>query len=199
MNTNFSDFSDIRICDYSIEEYEQIIEKFHGNKAPGLLIGGFMVDLARKNLPAGQFFDVICESAKCLPDAVQVLTPCSIGNGWLKIIDIGRFALTFFDKHNGNGVRVYLDTEKVKKFPEVYHWFFKIIPKQEQNTSVLLNQIRSAGTELLSFQKVKVNTAPFKKEKGSTVVICPKCGESYPAKDGKMCRVCSGEINYMAD
>lgn len=156
-----------------------------------------MVDLAQKNLPAaGQLFDVICETTHCLPDAVQLLTPCSIGNGWLKILDIGRFALTFFDKHSGDGVRVYLDIEKVKKFPEVYNWFFKIIPKREQNTEALLNQIRSAGAALLSMQSTKVNTVLFKKEKGSKVSICPKCGESYPAQHGSLCRFCNGELQY---
>jgi len=185
------------ICGQTIEEYEQMIEKFHGTKAPGLIIGGFMVDLAQKNLPEGELYDVICESMKCLPDAIQVLTPCSIGNGWLKILKIGRFALTFFNKHTGEGVRVYLDTEKMRQYPQIYNWFFKVTPKHEQDTDALLNQIREAGSSLLSLQKVSVNPEISKKKKGSKIAICPVCNEGYPAKHGDKCRICSGEISYL--
>ncbi len=185
------------ICGHPLEEYEAMIEKFHGNRAPGLIIGGFMVDLAQKNLPKGELFDVICESMKCLPDAVQVLTPCSIGNGWLKILKIGRFACTFFDKHTGDGVRVYLDTDKMKNYPEIYNWFFKVTPKHEQDGEALMRQIRSAGAAILSVEKVKVDPEISKKEKGSKIAVCPVCNEGYPAKHGEKCRICSGEINYL--
>ena len=61
----------------------------------------------------GCLFDAICETRNCLPDAVQLLTPCTIGNGWLKVVNVGRFALTLYDKYQGEGVRVYLDPAKV--------------------------------------------------------------------------------------
>src|SRR5512145_1834730 len=96
------------ICGRSISEYMRMVEEFHGHLAPGLIIGGFMVDLALKNRPDCEFYDVICETSTCLPDAIQMLTPCTYGNGWLKIVDTGRFALTVFDKYNGNGTRVSL-------------------------------------------------------------------------------------------
>jgi len=34
------------ICAYSFEEYLNMVKSFHGSLAPGLVIGGFMVDLA---------------------------------------------------------------------------------------------------------------------------------------------------------
>ncbi len=78
------------ICGYSTEEYLAMVVKFHGHQAPGLMIGGFMVDMAMRERPEGEFFDVLCETSVCLPDAVQLLTPCTYGNGWLKVVDIGR-------------------------------------------------------------------------------------------------------------
>jgi len=60
-----------------------------------------MVDLALKN----QFFDAVCETQACLPDTLQMLTPCTIGNGWLKIFDFGRYALALYDKYAGQGIR----------------------------------------------------------------------------------------------
>ena len=77
----------MNICTYSYEEYLHLVKSFHGNLAPGLIIGGFIVDLAMKNLPEGEFFDAVCETPVCLPDAVQILTPCTIGNGWLSIVN----------------------------------------------------------------------------------------------------------------
>src|SRR5208282_754967 len=62
-----------KILAYTFEEYSALVRKFHGSAAPGVMIGGFMVDLAYSRLPSGGLFDVICETAKCLPDAVQLL------------------------------------------------------------------------------------------------------------------------------
>jgi hypothetical protein len=40
----------IRILGHSYDEYAAIIRRFHGNEAPGVIIGGFMVDLAIRSL-----------------------------------------------------------------------------------------------------------------------------------------------------
>ena len=65
----------VQIGPYGFEDYLGLVKAFHGNVAPGLVIGGFMVDLAQRRLPAGVLFDAICETRNCLPDAVQLLTP----------------------------------------------------------------------------------------------------------------------------
>jgi hypothetical protein len=38
------------------------------------------------------------------PDAVQILTPCTVGNGWMRILNLGRYAVTLNDKFTGEGV-----------------------------------------------------------------------------------------------
>ncbi len=88
---------------------------------------------------------MICETAKCLPDAVQLLTPCSIGNQWLKIIDVGRYALTFYEKKTGIGIRVYLDSGKLNIWPEIKAWYLKLTSKEAQDSAVLLDQIGKAA------------------------------------------------------
>ncbi len=185
------------ICSMSIEEFERKAAGLHGTTAPGMLVGGFMVDLATKNLPSGEFFDVICESGKCLPDSVQLLTPCSIGNGWLQVLKIGRFALTFFDKASGNGVRVYLDPAKLAAWPEIDEWFLRRVPKERQDTAALLTAIKNAGTKILSMQKVTVDIEKMLQKKGQKVAICPSCSESFPAEHGDTCRSCRSEITYL--
>ncbi len=188
----------MNICTYSYEEYLQLVKSFHGNLAPGLIIGGFMVDLAMKNLPEGEFFDAVCETPVCLPDAVQILTPCTIGNGWLSIVNFGRFAVTLYEKYSGKGVRVYLDTKKLEAWPEVRDWYLKKKKKNEQDKDLLIAKIKEAEHGLLSVQRVQVNPEKVRRKKMGPVGICPVCGEAYPSKDGDKCRNCQGETPYTA-
>jgi formylmethanofuran dehydrogenase subunit E len=186
----------MNICTYSYEEYLHLVKSFHGNLAPGLIIGGFIVDLAMKNLPEGEFFDAVCETPVCLPDAVQILTPCTIGNGWLSIANFGRFAVTLYEKYSGRGVRVYLDTEKLNAWPEIRDWYLKKKKKNEQDPDVLLEQIKEAGHKLLSVQMVQVEPEKVRRKKMGPVGVCPVCNEAYPIKDGDKCRNCQGETPY---
>jgi formylmethanofuran dehydrogenase subunit E len=187
----------MNICTYSYEEYLHLVKSFHGNLAPGLIIGGFMVDLALKNLPEGEFFDALCETPVCLPDAVQILTPCTIGNGWLTILDFGRFAVTLYEKRGGEGVRVFLDTDKLEQWPEIAGWYFKRKKKHEQDLDALLARIKEAGHGLLSVQKVRLEPEKVRRKKLGPVGICPVCGESYPLAHGDRCRNCGGESPYL--
>ena len=184
------------VCGYTIEDYITKIEKFHGHLAPGLLIGGFMVDLAQNNRPEGEFFDVLCETSVCLPDAIQILTPCTYGNGWLKVINIGRFALAIFEKQSGKGVRVYLDAKKLHEYPEIKNWFLKLKPKKEQDTDKLIHEIIAAGNAILGMKPIIVDKSLIGNSKGGMIGICPACGEAYPVKDGSQCLACQGMIIY---
>ena len=79
------------------EEFMEEARAFHGYPAPGLIIGGYMVELAKRHIPEGVLYDAISETAHCLPDAVQMLTPCTVGNGWLRVLPFGIYALTLYD------------------------------------------------------------------------------------------------------
>lgn len=184
------------ICGHAIEEYLKMVEEFHGFRAPGVLIGGFMVDHAMKNRPAGEFFDAICETSVCLPDAVQLLTPCTYGNGWLRVVNVGRFALALFEKRGGEGVRVHLDAARLDAFPEINNWFLRLTPKREQDGEALIRQIIEAGSSILGMRPVKVDACFLVKEKGGAIAICPGCGEAYPADAGKSCHACQGAPLY---
>jgi formylmethanofuran dehydrogenase subunit E len=182
---------------FDVEKYLHVVESFHGYTAPGVIIGGFMVNLAKRNLTEGTLFNAICETPVCLPDAIQLLTPCTVGNGWLRIMNFGRFALSLFDKDQGNGFRVFLNPEKLDKWPEIKSWFLKVKPKAEQNTELLIAQIKEAGETLCGIHPVQVRPEFLKKQKRGEIVICPCCQEAYPSKDGEVCRGCQGESPYM--
>jgi len=156
-----------------------------------------MIDLAFKHLPKDGLFDAICETSTCLPDAIQLLTPCSIGNRWLKVINMGRFAITLYEKYQGEGIRVFLDPTKIEAWPEIKSWFFKLKPKKEQDSQLLMEQIREAGANICSIQQVKVNPHFIKIQRRGGITICPLCKEAYPVDDGGICRACQGEAPYM--
>jgi formylmethanofuran dehydrogenase subunit E len=187
----------MKINTYSREEYLHQLKSFHGSLAPGLIIGGSMVNLALRSLPKAKLFDAICETPLCLPDAIQLLTPCTIGNGWLTVLNFGRFAITLYEKDSGMGVRVYLDSVKLKKYPEVYSWYFKLKPKNEQDFQLLINQIVEAEEKILSLQHVRVQPESLRRKKIGPVADCPQCGECYPVRDGLSCRACQGESPYV--
>jgi formylmethanofuran dehydrogenase subunit E len=183
------------ICSYSFEKFLEKVRDFHGFAAPGVVIGGIMVDLARRQLPDSILFDAISETSTCLPDAVQLLTPCTIGNGWLKIVDTGRYALVLYDKKSGDGVRVFLDPKKIEKWSEIHSWFFNLKSKKEQSYELLVNQISQAADSICGIQKVKVQIDDSAKKKNPHAV-CPVCNESYPLADGEKCLGCSGKVPY---
>ena len=188
--------SEITICGRTYDEYIEMIKAFHGHVAPGMVLGGFMVDLAYRNLPQGEYFDAICETRACLPDAIQILTPCTVGNGWLRIIDLGRFALSLFEKYTGNGVRVYVNSQKLDDWPEVKTFFFKLKPKKEQDSDALIREINLAHTSIFGVQKVMVDMDAIKSHRRDTFAVCPLCGEGYPENDGEICLGCQGKTPY---
>jgi formylmethanofuran dehydrogenase subunit E len=180
---------------FTYNEYIKKIELFHGSVAPGILLGGFMVEMALKSLPQDGFYDCLCETKTCLPDSVQILTPCSIGNGWIKILDYGKFAMVFYDKYNGVGVRVSIDYQKLKEWPAINEWFFKLKDKHSQDFSLLMESIKNAGEKILCIQKVRMNQLQ-KKTKGGKIIICPLCSEPYPISHGKVCKACFEGVPY---
>lgn len=186
----------MNICTYSYEEYVHLVQSFHGTLAPGLLIGGFMVDLAMKNLPEGEFFDAVCETPVCLPDAIQILTPCTVGNGWLSVVPFGKFAVTLYEKYGGKGVRVFLDTKKLDAWPEIRDWYLKKKKKKDQDSEKLFAQIKEAGHNLFGIQHVEVEAEKIRRKKMGPVAVCPDCGEAYPVRDGDKCLGCQGQSPY---
>lgn len=182
---------------HSYEEFLEIVRDFHGSVAPGIIAGGFMIDLALKNLPEGEFFDAISETQSCLPDAIQLLTPCTVGNGWLRIINIGRYAITLFEKYTGAGVRVSLDLSRLEEWSEIKAWYMKLKPKHQQDKELLLDQFREAGSDIYKLEHVRVSPQLLGKQKKGEIVLCPFCGEPFRSDREGACAFCLGDEKYL--
>ena len=183
-----------------VRSYLHRCAQFHSSPAPGLLIGAFMVDYALNLLGASpdEKLFAVCETPKCLPDAPQVIAHITTGNGRLKVLPIGRFAVTInrvSDNPTADAVRVYVDLEKIKKFPVIDKWFANSPEFKKHTMGVLLQEeIFRAGRNLLSYEKVRV---PVKLKEAWKPVTCPSCGETVPdylVVDGK-CAAC-GPMKY---
>jgi len=174
--------------------------RFHSSPAPGLLIGAFMVDYALdllKATPDEKLF-AVSETPKCLPDAPQVIAHATTGNGRLRVVPIGRFAITMnrvSTEKTADGVRVYVDLNKIRQFPIIDAWFANSpsFNKHAQGNA-LQEQIFTAGRNILSYENVRV---PVKLKEPWQPVKCPACNETVPdymVVDGK-CGAC-GPMKY---
>lgn len=184
------------ICDVDTENFFILMEEFHGYRSPGVLIGGMMMDVALRELPPTPYLNVVTETIVCLPDAVQLLTPCTIGNGFLQILDWGKFALTGYDRMTLSGVRVWLKYDKLSDYPMIRSWFERTgAPKEKPPFEELSAEILDAGEDLILHRPVKLHRV-LKDSKSVPTGRCPQCGESYPLRSGPACPSCSGQAYY---
>ncbi len=175
--------------------------EFHTYPAPGMLIGVFMVDYALDLLrmkPGDKLF-VTCETEKCLPDPPQVILRTTIGNHRLRIVPIGKFAMSFtpLSKEDpAKGVRVYLDKMKMKQYPALNSWY-ENSPSFDPDTQKkpLADEILSAGRKILSYETITMKVSPKRKWKSVTCSICGDTVPDYLAKDGK-CLGCGSDRYY---
>lgn len=181
---------------FDLAEYVKIAGAFHGEETPELVIGGFMVETALAHLPEGGTYDVLCETTAGIPDAVQLLTPCTLGNGRLKIVDLGRCAVTVFEPHRGMGIRVYLNTEKLTAWPEIHTWYFDRGKGWEQGKKQLFAAIEAAAVSIFGVHPVRVKEDPAAKRFRGNIAVCPSCREGYPVADGPLCLACQGYSPY---
>jgi formylmethanofuran dehydrogenase subunit E len=176
------------------------LSEFHTYPAPGVLIGAFMVDYALELLgvtPDKKLYGV-CETPKCLPDALQVMAHCTTGNNRLRVIPIGKFAITLnapTESETAEAVRVYVDLDKLKQYPLIDIWYANS-PAYDKHTMKerLQDEIFRAGRNLLSSERVRVTV---KKKQKWTSVTCPCCGETVPDYliEGDHCGAC-GSMKY---
>jgi formylmethanofuran dehydrogenase subunit E len=184
---------------FSYSRFVELATWFHNYPAPGLLLGGYMVEEAKRHIPEDVLYDAVCETSWCLPDAVQLLTPCTIGNGWLRVRNSGVYALSLFDKYTGEGVRVRLDPAKLDKFPHTRCWLMKSASKPDQDSQALRREIREHGPEMLSVSRVTVRPEVVRKRSKGGIVLCPICGDAYPSFHGAVCRNCAGDSPYSGE
>lgn len=172
------------------------MEEFHGYRSPGMLLGGFMIEAALDRLGSTPYLNIVSESVVCLPDAVQLLTPCTIGNGFLQLLDWGKFALTAYDRMNLSGLRVGLNLDCIEGYPLIQQWFDRAARKGEKPPfEAFAAEVQEARHELIVCRAVRMHHA-LKEDQPVPTSRCTGCGESYALHWGKQCPACSGAAYY---
>lgn len=184
------------VCGMRYENFLIRMEEFHGTQSPGVLVGGIMLDVALRKLGTIPFLNIVCETVVCLPDAIQLLTPCTIGNGFLQILDWGKFALTAYDRKTLSGVRAWINHANLSDYPLIQEWFQRTGgPREKPPFEQLAREILTARAQLISHKAVKLDH-PLKNSKPIATGLCPQCGESYRIDLGKTCPACHGDSYY---
>ncbi|MEM2120705.1 MAG: FmdE family protein, partial [Archaeoglobaceae archaeon] len=115
---------------------------FHGHICPFLAVGVRISAIAMDELgiqrdeeaTIGEEILAIVECNNCLTDGVQVATGCTLGNNSLIYLDLGKNALTLVKRSDWNGVRVYVDADKLREkyfSKEAVELFEKVIVKRK--------------------------------------------------------------------
>ena len=181
-----------KICGVSADEFFIRMEEFHGYRSPGILIGGLMMAQAWDHLGSTPYLNVVCETVICLPDAVQLLTPCTYGNGFLQVLDWGKFALTAYDRKTLLGQRVWLNSDRLVEYPLIGQWFQRTGKSREKPPfDTFAKEAFEAGPTLINRRSVTMKR-PLKDLQPVPTGRCARCGEFYPRRHGPVCKSCSG-------
>jgi len=173
-----------------IEEYFERCRVFHGSLAPGLVLGGLMVDWILDEMGLSREFDAVVETRKCLPDAVQLLTQCSVGNGWMQIMDWGKLAITLYDYNTREAMRVAFDHNKLNKYPLVEAWASKSKSKTNNPLEPLIDEMIRGGRNLFASRRGSVGTIEIQGLPYGRRRLCSNCGEVFRYGSESVCQGC---------
>ncbi len=108
-----------------MSDFEVLLDKaraFHGDVCPGIVLGTRTTMAGMRELGLSPFeknrgLIVYVEIDRCMADAIQAITGCSLGHRSLKCMNYGKFAATFVDTKTGNAVRIAV-IDKDRQGPE---------------------------------------------------------------------------------
>ncbi|MDD2234477.1 MAG: FmdE family protein [Desulfitobacteriaceae bacterium] len=159
-------------------DWQKAVE-FHGHSCPGLAIGYKAAAAAKEKMGITFASDeeVVCvtENDACGVDAIQLLTGCSIGKGNLIYRGTGKMAFSFFNRKNGESLRMIIKPFKGE------------MDRQERQEYILNSPVDEIFDFMMPAFSLPETARIF------TSVVCESCGESAPEHkmrlgDGK--RVC---------
>ncbi len=178
---------------YTREEFFDAIKEFRGDLAPGVILSGIMVELALERLEKGTDLLAMAEYSVDIPDAIQLLTKCTVGNGKLIIHETGKYALTLFDRKTGKGIRSFVDSKNLEKFPLLNKWIMHEARISRDEMPDLIDSIISDYDSIISVMKVVVSEDIYEDiGEEDSFIMCPLCFEPMAAKYGDKCAFCKG-------
>lgn len=199
----------------------EIAKEFHGHVCPYVALGIKASAIAMKELGVNRLgFNgsideeilAVVETNNCFTDDVQVATGCTLGNNSLVYLDLGKTALTLVKRGEWEGVRIYIDAERLRKYhpPDAVELFEKVVkrregsPDEKRKLGRLWEEIgyKMLGIPEEEFSITRVRVPPIEQAPIFESVRCSRCGELTMAtrivyRDGApLCLKCAGESYY---
>jgi len=191
--------------DFSVMLEKAII--FHGHTCVGLVLGTRMAIAGLQKLgfnDPSETRDLIVytEIDRCLADAIQAITGCTIGKRKLKHVDYGKFAATFVDISKNRAVRISVKEkarELAMKYGEEQGLIKrgKIVSRKREMAVMAEAYSKMPDADLLAIRGVSVSISkwdlPGLPERK---VMCAMCGEMIfdgrekMEKGRTLCRPC---------
>jgi iron complex transport system ATP-binding protein len=178
---------------HDFEFYLKKAGDYHGHICAGIILGTkiTLAALAKLGLdPTVKHKNLIVyvEIDRCMTDAVQVITGCSLGHRSLKFIDYGKFAATFINQDTGRAVRATVKESFDSNRP--IEELSRAVANMPDDDLVILREVAVAipADDLPGFPQHKA--------------YCARCGERISdgrdvARDGKtLCRACANGKYY---
>jgi formylmethanofuran dehydrogenase subunit E len=176
----------------NLDTYLKKAEAFHGDLCAGIVLGTRLTLAAMNALGMDPGYKhknliVFVEIDRCITDAIQAITGCSLGHRTLKYINYGKFGAVFYDMESKQAVRVTECKGIREKHSQDLATAFRTVP----------------DNKLLQIEEVEINMdeddLPGKPKK---IEECTQCGELI--FDGKgehiggklLCRACAGGAYY---
>ncbi len=176
---------------------EQILERedfkrcadFHGHICAGLSIGYHAAKAGMEWLKEKRALDeelvAIVETDACCVDAIQVLTGCTFGKGNLIYKDYGKMGFTFFNRINGEGVRLLMKPHNFRPNDRQLELFKKSregkLTAEEQEELSCLGMERAKDVLNMDaddlFSITPVTTGMPEKARIDKSTPCSRCGE----------------------
>ncbi len=175
-------------------KYVKEVGDYHGHICFGIAMGTkmalaamkyFELDLQAKN----KNLIVYAEIDRCMTDALQVITGCTLGHRTLKYVDYGKFAATFVNLTSGKAIRITIkESFEIKGSPDEVVEKMAVTP-ETQIVNIQKVEVKIPETDLPGLPKKREN--------------CSKCGERI--MDGRevyrenkiLCRACANGKYYI--
>lgn len=188
----------------TFEEYIEAASK-DGSTRSGIVLGIRMALLALKELELEvplkdhRSLVTIVETDRCLPDALQLVTGCRLGNRTLKFKDYGKMAATFADLNRDVAVRIAARESAYRRLLDN----FSGVDGEAREEVLRQGYETLPEEELFTHQWVKVDL-PAEQLPGyrGSRAICAGCGEGIGfsrevTRGGRqMCRACAGDSYF---
>lgn len=178
---------------YDFDYYLKKAGDFHGHLCGGIVLGTKMTLAALKALGMdpgvkNKNLIVFVEVDRCMTDAVQAITGCSVGHRSLKHIDYGKFAATFVNLETKRALRA-----TIKESFDSHGPIDEVIKKVAA----------APDADLVILQEVKVDIPETDLPGNPTQrAYCSACGErvmdgrDVKRGDKVLCRACANGKYY---